>query len=273
MWQYNYDYTYLSHGLFKGWTKKDHKYIDKFKNKFGNWVYVYKEKTKKAIKNAPNKITNTFAKAYNKFDNWYYNSVKDNDYAMNQWNYNKKVEKVKNTSEWQNIVKSKNPEYTKKDKNGNIYYDIDSYITKKKHPVLDIIDDMINGREPSINEITTESIIAGADDYIQAGMAYIGVRAKALETAFKYKQGSYGDEQADIESTIRNGAKIVNKIAQAYDENEEALDEILNTYSKQQIDVERAKKYAETIAKYANENDINIDEILSRENVQEYLRC
>ena len=42
MW--NYDYTYLSHGLFnKGWTKKDHKYIDKYNtlNQIEHWEYLY----------------------------------------------------------------------------------------------------------------------------------------------------------------------------------------------------------------------------------------
>ena len=269
MW--NYNYTYLSHGLFKGWTKKDHKYIDKFKNKFGNWVYTYKEKTNKALKTAPKKITKTLNKVYNKANELYNKTVVDNSYVIEQWNYDKKVDRIKNTKEWKNIVRSKDPEYVKKDKDGKTYYDIDSYIVKKKHPVLDIVDDVINGRNLSVNDMSIDSIIAGADDYLQAGLAYVGLRAKVLETAFKYRQGSYGDEQADIETTIRNGAKIVNKLSQAYEANEETLDDILNSYSNQQVNVERAKKYAETIQKYAKENNISYDDILSRENIQDYL--
>lgn len=269
MWNYNYDY--LSHGIFGNWGKKAHKYIDKYKSKLGNWVYVYKEKAKNAVKAAPKKITSTLNKAYNKFNETYDKAFKNNVYTTNQWNYDSKVEKVKRTKEWQDIVKSKNPEYVKKDKNGNYVYDIDSYMVKKKHPVIDIIDDMINNRPLSINDVSVDTILAGADDYLQAGMAYVGVRAKALETAFKYRQGSYKDEQASIEDTIRNGAKLVNKLAEAYDENEDSIDEILNMYSQQQISAERAKKYAETIQKYAESSGVNINDILDRDNVQEYL--
>lgn len=269
MWDYNY--SYMSHGIFSNWGKKAHKYIDKYKSKLGNWVYVYKEKAKNAVKAAPKKITSTLNKAYNKFNETYDKAFKNNVYTTNQWNYDSKVEKVKKTKEWQDIVKSKNPEYVKKDKNGNYVYDIDSYMVKKKHPVIDIIDDMINNRPLSINDVSVDTILAGADDYLQAGMAYVGVRAKALETAFKYRQGSYKDEQASIEDTIRNGAKLVNKLAEAYDENEDSIDEILNMYSQQQINAERAKKYAETIQKYAESSGVNINDILDRDNVQEYL--
>ena len=269
MWDYNY--SYMSHGIFGNWGKKAHKYIDKYKSKLGNWVYVYKEKAKNAVKAAPKKITSTLNKAYNKFNETYDKTFKNNAYTTNQWNYDSKVEKVKRTKEWQDIVKSKNPEYVKKDKNGNYVYDIDSYMVKKKHPVIDIIDDMINNRPLSINDVSVDTILAGADDYLQAGMAYVGVRAKALETAFKYRQGSYKDEQASIEDTIRNGAKLVNKLAEAYDENEDSIDEILNMYSQQQISAERAKKYAETIQKYAESSGVNINDILDRDNVQEYL--
>lgn len=269
MWEYNYDY--LSHGIFSNWTKKAHKYIDKYKSKLGNWVYVYKEKAKKAVKEAPKKLTSTLNKTYNKLSETYDKTFKNNIYTTNPWNYENKVKRVEQTKEWQDIVKSKNSEYVKKDKNGNYVYDIDSYLVKKKHPVIDIIDDMINNRPLSINDVSVDTILAGADDYVQAGMAYIGIRAKALEAAFKYRQGSYGDEQANIEETIRNGAKIVNKLAEAYDENEESIDEILNLYSQQQINSERAKKYAETILKYSESNDASIDDILARENVQEYL--
>ena len=268
MWQY--DYSYMSHGLF-GWTKKVHKYIDKFKNKVGDWVYVYKDKAKKALKSAPKKISEFANKAYNKASEVYDKTVKNNIYAMNQWNYDKKVNKVKQTKEWQDIVRRKDPEYVKKDKNGNTVYDIDGYILKKKHPVLDIIDDVYNGRDISINDISLDTIIAGADDYIQAGMAYIGLRAKALETGFKYRQGTYNDEQIDIENTIMNGAKLVNQLSKAYEENEDALNDILNTYSKNEANMERAKKYAQTISLYADNNDVSIDDILARENVQEYL--
>lgn len=269
MWNYNYDY--LSHGIFDTWSKKAHKYIDKYKSKLGNWVYVYKEKAKKAIKSAPQNITNKLDKAYNKLSETYDKTFKNNIYTTNQWNYDSKVKRVSQTKEWQDIVKSKNPEYVKKDKDGNYVYDIDSYLVKKKHPVIDIIDDMINGRQLSTNDISLDTIMAGADDYVQAGMAYVGIRAKALETAFKYRQGSYGDEQASIEDTIRNGAKLVNKLAEAYDENEDSIDEILSLYSQQQINSERAKKYAETILKYSENSNVSVDDILARDNIQEYL--
>lgn len=268
MWQY--DYSYMSHGLF-GWTKKVHKYIDKFKNKVGDWVYVYKNKAKKAVKSIPKKIETGLNKAYNKAVEISTNIRENNPWVIDSGNYNKKVERVKQTKEWQDIVKRKDPEYVKNNGNGNYTYDIDAYITNKKHPVLDVIDDVMNGRDISINDITIDTIIAGADDYIQAGIAYVGLASIAAREGIKYRQGSYKDQEADIQEAIKSGAKFVNDLSKVYEENGDALNDILNTYSKNEANIERAKKYAQTIVTYADNNDVSIDDILARENVQEYL--
>lgn len=45
----DYYRDYMEHGWFKDTAKKTHKYIDKYMSKAGNWVYVYKNKAKKAI--------------------------------------------------------------------------------------------------------------------------------------------------------------------------------------------------------------------------------
>lgn len=165
MWEYNYDY--LQHGKFK--------YIDKYLSKAKNWVYVYADKAKTAVKNTQQKVMNTANKLYSKAENTYNRLTTKNLYTTNKWNYDKKIEKVKQTKEWQDVVKSKNPEYVKKNKDGTVTYNIDDYLMKKKHPVLDVIDDVINGRPLTTNEVTLDSIVAGADDYVQFGLAYVGI--------------------------------------------------------------------------------------------------
>ena len=265
MWQY--DYSYLQHGI------NGFKYIDKFLSKAGNWVYVYKDKAQKALKKAPQNVTSKLNTLKNKAEEIYTKVTKNNKYSTNSFNYDKKVSQIKNTKEWQDIVNKKDPEYTKKNKDGSYSYDIDSYIVKKKHPVLNIIDDLINGRDLSVHDISAESIIAGAEDYLQAGLAYIGVRAKVLETAFKYRQGSYQDEQMDVENTIQNGIKFLNKVSKAYEENEDSINDILDTYSKTEAaDIAKIKRYATTISNYAKNNDVDVNDILESKKIQEYLK-
>lgn len=47
----DYYRDYIEHGWFSDTTKKAHKYIDKYMNKAGKWVYVYKTKAKTAMNN------------------------------------------------------------------------------------------------------------------------------------------------------------------------------------------------------------------------------
>ena len=267
MWSYNSYYdSSMSHGLFK--------YIDKYKSKAGNWVYVYKEKAKNAVNNfassisknfskAQNKTVNFLNKSYDKINKTYSKISKNNPYMMNKFNYNKKKELVQKTKEWQDIVKSKNPEYVKKDKDGNTVYDIDNYIMKKKHVVLDILDYVANGREITTNAITPESIIAGADDYVQAGVCYVALRAKILAEAFKYRQGSYNDKEEEIEKLVSNGYKMANQLVEEYDKSVNNSD---RSYEQNVV------SYANTIKTLADNRGISVNDILNNQNVQQYLR-
>lgn len=282
MWQYNYDY--LSHGWFnkKGKEKEDHKYIDKYKSKKGNWVYVYKEKLKNAgkkivdtIKQLPYKAVETMNKGYKKVESTLDKTFANNKYSMNQWNYDRKVKEVEKEPEWQEIKAKKNPEYCKKvtDENGNQTwkYDIDGYIMKKKHPVLDMMDDVINGRDLSINEIGLDTLLAGAEDYLQAGIAYVGLRATILSTLIKYKQGSYGDQQEQLEQTIQNGAKVVNELATSYDENKDSIDSLLTQYGNAVAMDGKIKETAQKISEFAEKNNVDVDDILENPQIQHYI--
>lgn len=282
MWQYNYDY--LSHGWFskKGKEKEDHKYIDKYKSKKGNWVYVYKEKLKNAgkkivdtIKQLPYKAVETMNKGYKKVESTLDKTFANNKYSMNQWNYDRKVKEVEKEPEWQEIKAKKNPEYCKKvtDENGNQTwkYDIDNYIMKKKHPVLDIMDDVINGRDLSINNIGLDTLLAGAEDYLQAGIAYVGLRATILSTLIKYRQGSYGDQQEQLEQTIQNGAKVVNELATSYDENKDSIDSLLTQYGNAVAMDGKIKETAQKISEFAEKNNVDVDDILENPQIQHYI--
>lgn len=70
---------------------------------------------------------------------------------------------------------------------------------------------MANGRNISFNEITTKSIIAGANDYIETGIQYVGVVAKALTTKFKLSQGSYENDK-ELQNTVDSGKQFVNSL-------------------------------------------------------------
>ena len=256
MYPYDYlDYNdYLMHGIFSGWIKKNHKYIDKFKNKVGNWVYVYKKKTENNFKKIQNKAVDTANKLKNTIEKKYTDITKDNPFISRAYNYDRKVKIVKQSKEWKDIVERKDPEYVYKDKNGNIKYDIDNYILKKKHVLLDALDDVYSGREITINEITPQTILAGADDYVQAGLAYVAIRAKVLSEFMKYRQGSYGDQEETVQKTIETGIKMVNDLVEEYDSSDPDL-----------------TRYANTIIRAANKNDISIDKVLDNENIQKYL--
>jgi hypothetical protein len=264
MWKYNYNY--LSHGLFS-WTKKDHKYIDKFKNKVGKWVYVYKDKITKGLKNAKTKVTDALNKSYQKLSSKYEQITKNNRYTTDSRNYNTKVKVIARSKEWQDIVKRQDPEYIYKNSDGNYVYDIDKYMVDKKHPILDIVDDMVNGRPISTNEITVESIIAGADDYVQAGMAYLAIANKVAREAVKYRQGSYKD--TEVEKTIKKGMEFLNNTS--WDDVSSTFDDAVTSYNNIKVNSQRIQKYAQTIEKFADENGLDVDKVLNGEKVQEYL--
>ncbi len=262
MWKYNYDY--LQHGKFK--------YIDKYLSKAKNWVYVYADKVKQDFKKAQTKTMNTLNKAYNKATDVYNKTFNKNLYTTDKWNYDTKIKKVEQTKEWQDIIKSKNPEYMKKNKDGTITYNIDDYLMKKKHPVLDVIDDVINGRPLTTNEITVDSIVAGADDYVQFGLAYVGIRAKILSEGFKYRQGSYKDEEQELSGTIEQGSKLVKDLVKTYEKNPQAANDLINQYSAMAKRSQDIQKVANMVESQAAASGITVDNVIDNENVQKLMQ-
>lgn len=262
MWQYNYDY--LCHGKFK--------YIDKYLSKAKNWVYVYADKAKQSLKKTQSKVMTSLNKGYNKAMESYNKAFKKNIYATDQWNYKNKIKKVEKTKEWQDIVKNKNPEYVKKNKDGTYTYNIDDYLMKKKHPVLDIIDDVINGRPLSTNEVTLDSIVAGADDYVQFGLAYVGLRAKILSEGMKYRQGSYVDEQEQLADTIETGSKLVQDLVKTYENNPKAANELLSQYSAMAERSQDIQKVANYVENAAEKQGISITDVMNNEGVMDLMR-
>lgn len=193
----------------------------------GKWRYYYDwdewksdAKTKAdAITSATLKKSNELSKGLDKlvtkakdiFNKLY--DDPDNMYDINSGNYQKKLDQVKQTKEWQDIVAKKDPEYVKKNEDGSYTYKIDDYIVKKKHPVLDVLSDIIAGREVDTNEITKESTIAGLKDhaigYIRTGALALGVLSTFMTEKFKLQQGSYDDEIAELTATTDAGRKYV----------------------------------------------------------------
>lgn len=180
------------------------KYIDKFKTKNGKWRYIYPNDIVKGIANKANQVYGKINKTYNKI-------FKDNIYAINSSNRKDKIAKVWQTKEWQDIVRRKDPEYVKQNKDGSYTYDIDSYILNKKHPILDMLNDVINGRNISVNNVDMSTFVASANDYIEAGLAYIGLRSTILTTAMKVRQGTYDDKLDDAKKVFDTGIKVANQ--------------------------------------------------------------
>lgn len=138
----------------------------------------------------------------------------NNMYNVTHQSYSKKLEQVKNTKEWKDIVKSGNSEYVKKNSDGTTSYLIDDYLVDKKHPVLDAIGDIMSGREISTHEITKDSIVAGLKDYattaIEIGMLGVGFVSRGLEKKFKFSQGSFDKDIQDLSNTVNEGVKYMN---------------------------------------------------------------
>lgn len=225
MWSYRYD-PYLEHKL-------NFKYIDKYKSKLGNWVYVYKEKAKKAISKIPNTIITRANTAVNKTKKIYNDATMDNIYSIKKSTRTEKIAKVSETPEWKKIIESKNEEY----KNIDGTYNIDDYILKKKHPVYDALTDIASGRDISINDITISSMLAGVSDYVDAAIAYVALRVEILAVGVKYRQGSY-DQYA------QSGERLVNTLLNEYSKSD------LVTYSRELATVSQAVDNA--VSEYKN---------------------
>ena len=92
----------------------------------------------------------------------------------------------------------------RKNKDGTTTYLIDDYLVKKKHPELDVIDDLGAGRKVSLNKVDKQTLIAGGKDYIKSAQQVVGIAAKVLTEKFKVSQGTYNDEINSAVTSTRN---------------------------------------------------------------------
>ena len=199
---------------------------EKVKNNIAAMIGQQKNNAKEAVKAAPKKaadaadkvvqkstkVANDVGKKVMKNVNDYYEK---NIYETGSHNIDAKKKEIEKTAEWQKIVKEENPEYVKKNADGTKEYLIDDYLVKKKHPTLDVIDDLGNGREISVNQIDADALAAGAKDYVDTAVQMLGLVSYGLKTKFKLSQGSYKEELKAASETIENGAKYCNDIYEA----------------------------------------------------------
>ena len=196
---------------------------EKVKNSITAIIGQQKTNAKEAVKAAPKKVAaatdkvvqkstkvaNDVGKKVMKNVNDYYEK---NIYETGAHDIDAKKKEIEKTVEWQKIVKEENPEYVKKNADGSKEYLIDDYLVKKKHPTLDVIDDLGNGREISVNQIDADALAAGAKDYVDTAVQMLGLVSYGLKTKFKLSQGSYKEELKAASETIENGAKYCNDI-------------------------------------------------------------
>lgn len=199
---------------------------EKVKNNIAAMIGQQKNNAKEIIKATPKKaadaadkvvqkstkVANDVGKKVMKNVNDYYEK---NIYETGSHNIDAKKKEIEKTEEWQKIVKEENPEYVKKNADGSKEYLIDDYLVKKKHPTLDVIDDLGNGREISVNQIDADALAAGAKDYVDTAVQMLGLVSYGLKTKFKLSQGSYKEELTAASETIENGAKYCNDIYEA----------------------------------------------------------
>ena len=207
---------------------------EKVKNSITAIIGQQKTNAKEAVKAAPKKVAaatdkvvqkstkvaNDVGKKVMKNVNDYYEK---NIYETGAHDIDAKKKEIEKTVEWQKIVKEENPEYVKKNADGSKEYLIDDYLVKKKHPTLDVIDDLGNGREISVNQIDADALAAGAKDYVDTAVQMLGLVSYGLKTKFKLSQGSYKEELKAASETIENGAKYCNDI---YEESKTAYKDL-----------------------------------------------
>lgn len=190
MWQYQYT-DELYH-----W-----KYVKKIKQN-GKWRYYYDiDSFKKDVGDKIDSVWNN----------------PDNIYDVNANNYSEKIEAIKNSKEWKDIVARNDPEYVLENADGTKTYLLDDYLVKKKHPKIDIMDDIANGRNISVNKITVNSFVAGTKDEVNKAKRRIKLITKAVTGIFKLAQGSYNDELREakktVDTTLKNAANSAKNTA------------------------------------------------------------
>lgn len=224
----DFESNYLMHwGLKKGAQKDKHKYFARVElgEKNGRMQYRYfyslaeyaaymkgeaKNKLKELNKNKEKILSDKINIGVKKLEEEYNKLDKNNKYMTDDYNYDKKIAQVKQTKEWKDIVRRKDPEYVYKDKNGKTVYDVDAYLAKKKHPVLDAMDDIVMGRKVTLNKVEKESAVAGVADYAKTYVTMAAIGTKFLLEKFKFSQGSYKEEkQAAIDYAVQNKDKVI----------------------------------------------------------------
>lgn len=172
-------------------------------------------KTSKNILDGANKATkhiDTYVTKAKSLINKWYDDPK-NIYDVSSASYKKKLEQIKQTDEWKKIVSSNDEEYVKTNKDGTKTYLIDDYIIDKKHPILDVMGDIIAGRDVDVNEITKDTVIAGIKDhaigYLRTGMLAVGVISTFFTEKFKLQQGSYDDDIKRLQETADRGKQYL----------------------------------------------------------------
>lgn len=190
-------------------------------DKTGEAVKETVKATPKAVTSAADKVVQKTTEVANETGKKVLNKAIDyydeNIYETDNYNIDTKKKQIELTEEWKDIVKREDPEYVKKNPDGTKTYLLDEYLAKKKHPGLDVIDDLGNWRDISINKLDVDALAAGAKDYVDTAVMMVGIVSYALMTKFKISQGSYKEEMKAAAQTIENGAKYCNEIYQQAD--------------------------------------------------------
>ena len=219
---------------------------------------------------AVNKIIPTIAKTINETN-------KNNKYIVTRSNREEKIAEIEKTKEWQDIVTRADPEYVKKDAEGNVKYLIDDYIVKKKHPELDLLDDIAHGRNLTLNEVTVESFSAAAADYVRGGAIVLGAVSQALMAKFKFSQGAYKEQEEELARLVTNGSNyVVDTLSTAkatYDkvDKEKLADTAKNTAK--QVDKGKLADAAQNIIEQLDQQELsNALKNLSEEELRKLLK-
>lgn len=230
------DEPFLEHWSLFGGERKNHKYVKRIKegNKY-KYFYSWKEYLKYIGDNKEKYMMKAVNKAADKVMPIYKKIADENEFISNDHNYDQKIAQVKKSKEWQDIVKRKDPEYVHYDKKNKKYvYDVDSYYTKKKHPVLDVLDDFTWGRKATINKINTKTLAGTAYDYARSYVVMAGIGAQFLLQKFKFSQGTYHKQKKALYEEIKTSSQDADnyaKIGKAYIKAAKNADKIMVTGS------------------------------------------
>lgn len=226
--------------------------VDDTKDKIESWKQDVKETRKENkeaavefVKSVPDRTLGAVNKSIDKIEPAANKLIDDldekvtdyfdkNKYYTNSKSIKEKREQVMKTKEWQDIVARNDPEYVKIQPDGSKKYLVDDYIVKKKHPLLDAVDDIASGRDISVNEIEKDAVLASAKEYVDTAQQVLGIVAEGLLLKFKVKQGSY----AAVEDAVDNGKEYVDNAGDLVGIAYTALSNIASNGSKIDIDAD-----------------------------------